>query len=82
MTAIFAALLSFLFTPIGVIVGIIMAVLLGKFAWHVVVALAETALIVAILGVVIYALGGFDGAIYQRAVQAPNPVVLRHARRI
>lgn len=83
MIALFNVLLSFLFTPIGVLVALIGAVLIGKFLWSFVIHIAEAVLVAAILFVVFVGLGGFDRREHAGPAmfdQAPAPVTHRVVR--
>jgi hypothetical protein len=76
-------IISFLCSPLGIVLAIIAAALAGRFLWHVVIFALEFALVAAIVGVVIYAAGGF-GDIVERPGPAQHqaPVTYHAARRI
>lgn len=74
-------IIAFLCSPLGIVVAIIAAALMGRFLWHVIEFMLEFAAVAAIIGLVIYALGGF-GDIVQRPYPTQHQVAYRAARRI
>lgn len=73
-------IISFLCSPLGIIVAIIAAALMGRFLWHIVVFALEFALVAAIIGLVVYALGGF-GDIVERPCPVQQHQTARYVRR-
>lgn len=49
--------IAFVTSPLGLAIGIVAALLIGRFLWHVLVGILHLALVVAIVGVVLYGLG-------------------------
>jgi hypothetical protein len=72
-------IIAFLCSPLGIVVAIIAAALTGRFLWHVVIFALEFAAVAAIIGVIVYALGGF-GDIVQRPYPAQHQATYRMRR--
>jgi hypothetical protein len=73
-------IITFLCSPLGIIVALIAAAFVGRFLWHIVVFALEFALVAAIIGLVVYGLGGFDG-IAQRPCPVQQHQATYHAAR-
>lgn len=51
-------IIPFLTSPLGIVCIIVVVLLGGRFLWHALVGLLHLVLVVAIVGVIVYALGG------------------------
>jgi hypothetical protein len=49
--------LAFLTSPLGIVVVIVAALLMGRFLWHVLMGVLHLVLVVAIVGIVLYGFG-------------------------
>ena len=75
-------IIAFLCSPLGIIVAIIAAALAGRFLWHVVVFVLEFSLVAALVGVIIYALGGFGDIVERPCPTQHQAQAVYRARRI
>lgn len=65
----FNPLIAFFSTPIGIVALVALAVLAGRFLWHLLAGVLHVALIVGILAIIAYGLGGFDDLVQPTQVQ-------------
>lgn len=72
----FNPLIAFFSTPVGIVALVALAVLAGRFLWHLLAGVLHVALIAAILAIIAYGLGGFDDL-----AQQPQQTTTYHAAR-